>query len=263
MTIMSFVTLEYSLNGQIALIAINRPQALNALNGQVFTELKNAFEQAKADHSVRAVILTGKGEKAFAAGSDIKEFADCSFYEARQLSVRNFTTQQVIATCPKPTIAALNGYTLGGGLEVAMCCDIRIASENAKLGQPEIGLGFIPGGGRTQRLPRLIGVAKAKELIFSGKMITAQEALEIGLVNKVVPQTELLPESVAMAENFIKNSSVILEFAKIAIDAGMQMDLNSGLELEIGLWAESFATEDHHEGIAAFIEKRKPVFKGR
>lgn len=260
---MNYQTLEYSLNGQIALIAINRPKALNALNGQVFTELKRAFEQAKSDTSVRAIILTGKGEKAFAAGSDIKEFADCSFYEARQLSVRNNTAQQVIATCPKPTIAALNGYSLGGGLEVAMCCDIRIASENAKLGQPEIGLGFIPGGGGTQRLPRLIGMAKAKELIFSGKMITAQEALSIGLVNKVVPLTDLLPESVAMAESFIKHSSVILEFAKTAIDTGMQLDLNSGLEFEIGLWAESFATEDHHEGIAAFIEKRKPEFKGK
>lgn len=263
MTIVNYQTLDYSLNGQIALIAINRPEALNALNGQVFTELKLAFEQAITDSSVRAIILTGKGEKAFAAGSDIKEFADCSFYEARQLSVRNNATQQVIANCPKPTIAALNGYTLGGGLEVAMCCDIRIASENAKLGQPEIGLGFIPGGGGTQRLPRLIGVAKAKELIFSGKIINAQEALAIGLVNKVVPIADLIPESIAMAESFIKNSSIILEFAKIAIDTGIQLDLNSGLELEIGLWAESFATEDHHEGIAAFIEKRKPEFKGK
>ncbi len=141
--------------------------------------------------------------------------------------------------------------------------EIRIAAENARLGQPEIGLGFIPGGGGTQRLPRLIGVAKAKELIFSGKMISAQEALAIGLVNKVVPVADLLTESQAMAASFIKNSSVILEFAKIAIDTGIQLDLKSGLELEIGLWAESFATEDHHEGIVAFIEKRPPQFKGR
>lgn len=260
---MPYQTLEYSVNGQIALIAINRPQALNALNGQVFAELRTAFEDAISDEAVRAIILTGKGEKAFAAGSDIKEFADCSFYEARQVSVRNNATQEVIASCPKPTIAALNGYTLGGGLEVAMCCDIRIAAENARLGQPEIGLGFIPGGGGTQRLPRLIGVAKAKELIFSGKMISAQEALAIGLVNKVVPLADLLTESQAMAASFIKNSSVILEFAKIAIDTGIQLDLKSGLELEIGLWAESFATEDHHEGIVAFIEKRPPQFKGR
>lgn len=259
---MSYETLEYNVNGQIAIITINRPEVLNALNGQVFTELKTAFEQAGADPDVRAIILTGKGEKAFAAGSDIKEFASCSFYEARQISVRNNAAQQVIANCPKPTIAALNGYTLGGGLEVAMCCDIRIAAENAKLGQPEINLGFIPRGG-TQRLPRLVGVAKAKELIFSGKIITAQEALAIGLVNKVVPLSELIPESIAMAESFIKHSSVILEFAKIAIDTGIQLDLESGLQLEIGLWAESFATEDHHEGIAAFIEKRKPEFKGK
>jgi len=260
---MSYKTLDYTINGKIALITINRPEVLNALNGHVFSELKSAFEQAQTDPAVRAIILTGKGEKAFAAGSDIKEFADCSFYEARQISIRNNAAQQVIANCPKPTMAALNGYTLGGGLEVAMCCDIRIASENAKLGQPEIGLGFIPGGGGTQRLPRLIGVAKAKELIFSGKIITAQEALTIGLVNKVVPLTELIPESIAMAESFIKHSSVILEFAKNAIDTGIQLDLNSGLQLEIGLWAESFATEDHHEGIAAFIEKLKPEFKGK
>lgn len=260
---MDFQTLLYHTENQIATITINRPEALNALNGQVFLELKGAFEQAADDPEVRAIILTGQGEKAFAAGSDIKEFAGASFYEARKLSVRNNAIQQYIANCPKPTIAALNGYTLGGGLEVAMCLDIRIASENAKFGQPEITLGFIPGGGGTQRLPRLIGVAKAKELVFSGKIINAQEALAIGLVNKVVPISDLMTESVAMAESFIKNSSVILEFAKRAIDTGIQMDIESAVQFEIGLWAESYATEDHHEGIAAFIEKRKPQFKGR
>ena len=146
---------------------------------------------------------------------------------------------------------------------MAMSCDIRIAAENAKFGQPEITLGFIPGGGGTQRLPRLVGTAKAKELIFSGKIINAAEAYQIGLVNKVVPLKDLINESVAMAESFIKHSSLILQFCKTAIDTGMQMDLESGLELEIGLWAESYATEDHHEGIAAFIEKRKPQFKDK
>lgn len=260
---MDYQTIEYCLNDHIALITINRPEVLNALNGQVFTELKMAFEEAAADTSVRAIILTGKGEKSFAAGSDIKEFAHVSSYEARQLSVRNKAVQQVIANCPKPTIAALNGFTLGGGLEVAMCCDIRIAAENAKFGQPEITLGFIPGGGGTQRLSRLVGAAKAKELIFSGKIIKADEAARIGLVNKVVPLAELIDESIAMAESFVKHSSLILEFAKRAIDTGMQLDLESGLELEIGLWAESYATDDHHEGIAAFIEKRKPQFKNK
>lgn len=258
-----FNTLEYTLNQSIALITINRTEVLNALNGQVFTELKTAFQEAINDTSVKAVILTGKGEKSFAAGSDVKEFAHVSSYEARQLSIRNQAAQQVIAKCPKPTIAALNGFTLGGGLEVAMCCDIRIAAENARFGQPEITLGFIPGGGGTQRLPRLVGIAKAKELIFSGKLINAAEAYQIGLVNKVVPLKDLINESIAMAESFIKHSSLILQFCKTAIDTGMQMDLESGLELEIGLWAESYATEDHHEGIAAFIEKRKPQFKDK
>lgn len=260
---MNYQLIEYELNGNIALITINRPEVLNALNGQVFTELRSAFEKAISDNMVRAIILTGKGDKSFAAGSDIKEFAQCSSYEARQISVRNNATQQLIADCPKPTIAALNGFTLGGGLEVAMCCDIRIAAENAKFGQPEITLGFIPGGGGTQRLSRLVGAAKAKELIFSGKIIKADEAAQIGLVNKVVPLANLIDESISMAESFIKHSSLILQFAKIAIDTGLQLDLESGLQLEIGLWAESFATDDHHEGIAAFIEKRKPQFKNK
>lgn len=217
----------------------------------------------KTNDEARVIILTGKGDRAFAAGSDVKEFANCSFIEAREVSLRNNAAQQAIASIPKPTIAALNGYTLGGGLEVAMCCDIRIASENAKFGQPEIGLGFIPGGGGTQRLARLVGVGVAKELVFSGKIIDANEAFRIGLVNQVVPKEELMPAAVKMAESFANKSRVILEFAKVAIDKGIELDLLSGLQLETELWAASFATEDHHEGIAAFLEKRKPQFKDK
>lgn len=217
----------------------------------------------KTNDEARVIILTGKGDRAFAAGSDVKEFANCSFIEAREVSLRNNAAQQAIASIPKPTIAALNGYTLGGGLEVAMCCDIRIASENAKFGQPEIGLGFIPGGGGTQRLARLVGVGVAKELVFSGKIIDANEAFRIGLVNQVVPKEELMPAAVKMAESFANKSRVILEFAKVAIDRGIELDLLSGLQLETELWAASFATEDHHEGIAAFLEKRKPQFKDK
>lgn len=236
---------------------------LNALNGTVFTELKQIFEELKTLDEARVIILTGKGDRAFAAGSDVKEFADCSFIEAREVSIRNNAAQQAIAGITKPTIAALNGFTLGGGLEVAMCCDIRIASDRAKFGQPEIGLGFIPGGGGTQRLARLVGVGLAKELVFSGKIIDANEAYRIGLVNQVVPKEELMPAAIKMAESFANKSKVILEFAKVAIDRGIELDLLSGLQLETELWAASFATEDHHEGIAAFLEKRKPQFKDK
>lgn len=255
--------LEYQLEDGIALVTINRPEVLNALNGDVFNQLKEIFQQMKADSAVKAVILTGKGEKAFAAGSDVTEFARCTFLEARQISLRNNAAQQVIANFPKPTIAAINGYTLGGGLELAMCCDIRIASENAKFGQPEISLGFIPGGGGTQRLSRLVGVGIAKEMVYSGKTINAARAYEIGLVNQVVPLDDLIAVSKKMAHNFIEKSSVILEFAKVAIDRGIELDLESGLKLETELWAESFATEDRTEGVAAFLEKRKPQFKDR
>lgn len=257
---MNFATLEYRIDDGIAVVTINRPEVLNALNGQVFTEIKSLFESMARDDSVRAVILTGKGERAFAAGSDVKEFANCTFLEAREVSVRNNAAQQMVANFPKPTIAALNGFTLGGGLELAMCCDIRIASRKAKMGQPEIGLGFIPGGGGTQRLARLVGVARAKELCYSGKIIDAVEAERIGLVNQVTEPEQLLTAATDMAKSFTNKSLVILQFCKEAIDRGIDMELSAGLKLETELWAESFATRDHREGISAFIEKRKPQF---
>ncbi len=259
----NYKTLEYHCENGVAHVVINRPEVLNALNGTVFTELKDIFTELGTIDEARVIILTGKGDRAFAAGSDVKEFADCSFIEAREVSKRNNAAQQVIANLTKPTIAVLNGFTLGGGLEVAMCCDIRIASDKARFGQPEIGLGFIPGGGGTQRLARLVGVGVAKELVFSGKVIDANEAYRIGLVNKIVPADELMPTAIAMAESFANKSQVILEFAKVAIDKGIELDLTSGLQLETELWAASFATEDHHEGIQAFLEKRKPHFKDK
>lgn len=258
-----YKTLNYHCEDGIARVVINRPEAMNALSGAVFNELKDVFTKLKTMAEARVIILTGQGDKAFAAGADIKEFADCSFIEARGIAINNNAAQQVIANINKPTIAALNGYTLGGGLELAMCCDIRIASERARFGQPEIGLGFIPGGGGTQRLARLVGVGVAKELVFSGKIINAAEAYRIGLVNQVVPADELMSAAITMAESFANKSQIILEFAKVAIDKGIDLDLNSGLQLEIELWATSFATEDHHEGIAAFIEKRKPHFQDK
>ena len=258
-----FDTLEYRQADGIAFVVINRPDVLNALNSTVFQELKLVFEEMIRDEEVKVVILTGNGERAFAAGADIRELQKCSPLEARQFALRTRAAQQTIAGFPKPVIAALNGYTLGGGLEVAMCCDIRIASSNAKIGQPEINLGFIPGGGGTQRLARLIGPARAKELVFSGQIISAAQACEMGLVSKVVSPPELMAESEKLAGAIARKSAIALEFAKIAIDRGLDMDLDSGLQVEIELFGECFATFDCGEGIAAFLEKRQPVFKGK
>lgn len=259
----NYETIEHRYENGIGYVTINRPEVLNALNSKVFRELGEVFEEILLNDEIRVVILTGKGEKAFVAGSDIRELQQCTPLEARQFSMRTKKTQQAIANFPKPVIAALNGYTLGGGLEVAMCCDIRIASENARFGQPEIGLGFIPGGGGTQRLARIIGVGRAKEMVYSGKMINASRAYEIGLVNRVVPQEQLLSEATELAQNIAAKSSIILEFAKTAIDKGLDMDLDAGLQMEIELWGECYATKDRDEGIAAFLEKRQPHFQDR
>ncbi|NPV91141.1 MAG: crotonase [Firmicutes bacterium] len=258
-----YETLEYRKADGVAFVTINRPEVLNALNSTVFRELKLIFDEMSQDEEVKAVILTGKGDRAFAAGADIRELQKCSFLEARRFALRTKVTQQTIASFTKPVIAALNGFTLGGGLEVAMCCDIRIAAPHAKFGQPEINLGFIPGGGGTQRLARLIGPARAKELVFSGQMIDASRANEIGLVNKVVPTADLMAEAEQLARAIAGKSSAILELAKVAIDRGLEMDLDSGLQMEIELWGECYATEDRDEGIAAFLEKREPQFKGK
>lgn len=260
---LNYQMLEYQLNDGIATVVINRPEVLNALNGQVFNELESIFQEMATDQAVRVVILTGKGDRAFAAGSDVKEFADRSFLEAREVSLRNNAAQQSIANFPKPVIAVLKGYTLGGGLELAMCCDILLAGDNAKFGQPEINLGFIPGGGGTQRLARRIGTARAKEMVFTGKNISAEEAFQMGLVNHVYPVEQIMGAAEKLARKISEKSQVIAEFAKRAVDGGIDLDLLSGLKLETELWAESFATEDHYEGIAAFLEKRKAQFRDK
>jgi enoyl-CoA hydratase len=259
----TFETLEVVKQDTIAIVSINRPEVLNALNATVFAELKEAFEALSKDDEVRVIVLTGKGGRAFAAGSDILELQQCSFLGARAFATRTKAAQQTIANCPKPVIAVLPGFTLGGGLEVAMCADIRIASEKAKFGQPEIGLGFIPGGGGTQRLARLIGTGRAKEMVFSGELINVARAYEMGLVNRVVAHDALMEESMKLAVTIAARPPRALEWGKMAIDRGWDMDLDSGLQLELELFAECYATSDRDEGIAAFLEKRKPAFNGK
>lgn len=247
----------------IMVLAINRTEVLNALNSGVFLDLAEAFSIMRNDSEVDVVIITGNGEKAFIAGSDVSEMAQYTPLEARTFALKVNSVQQKIASFPKPTIAAINGYAFGGGLEIAMCCDIRIASEKAKLGQPELDVGLIPGGGGTQRLQRIIGTGRAKEMIYTCMAIDAQRAFEIGLVNRVVNHEKILEEAMDLAKKISKKSSVLLQFAKAAIDNGADMDIENALRNEIEIFSQGFGTEDSREGLNAFIEKRKPNFIGK
>jgi len=247
----------------IMLLAINRTKVLNALNSGVFLDLAEAFSIMRNDSEIDVVIITGNGEKAFIAGSDVSEMVKYTPLEARTFALKVNNVQQKIASFPKPTIAAINGYAFGGGLEIAMCCDIRIASEKAKLGQPELNVGLIPGGGGTQRLQRIIGAGRAKEMIYTCMTIDAQRALEIGLVNRVVSHEKILEEAVDLAKKISEKSSVLLQFAKAAIDTGADMDIENALRNEIEIFAQCFGTEDGREGLNAFIEKRTPNFIGK
>jgi len=248
----------------IVKLTINRPEARNALNTTVRQDLRNAIEEIEKDGDVRVVIITGAGEKAFISGADIT-----AFKEATPITIEEYAStvgQQLfsdIESLSVPMIAMINGFCLGGGIELAMCCDIRIASENAKFGQPEINLGIFPGAGGTQRLPRLIGWGKAKELIYTGKIIDAVEAEKIGLVDKVVPPERLEEEVERLAEAIASKSPLIIKLVKKVINRGLYTDLAAGLAYEKANFALCFATEDHTEGVTAFLEKRKPEFKGR
>jgi enoyl-CoA hydratase/carnithine racemase len=254
-----FVRLE--VDGGIATIRLDRPP-MNALNAQVQEELRAAATEAGRRPDVAAVILYG-GEKVFAAGADIKEMATASYADMSVRSVALQSSFTAVAEIPKPVVAAVTGYALGGGCELALCADLRICGENAKLGQPEISLGVIPGAGGTQRLSRLVGPAKAKDMIFTGRFVEAEEALRIGLVDTVVAADDVYTAARELVSQFVGGPAVALRAAKEAIDRGLDVDLATGLELERLQFAGLFATEDRTIGMTAFVEKTKPTFVGR
>jgi len=260
---MAYETISVSLEEGIAILKINRPRVLNALNRATLLEIQRALKELEKDPEVRVLIITGEGEKAFVAGADISEMAPMNPKEALEFSKLGHETLSLIEEFPSPVIAAVNGYALGGGLELVLACDIILASENARLGLPEVTLGICPGFGGTQRLPRLIGKARAKELIFTGEMIDAKKAYEFGIVNKVVPQDKLLDEAKEIARKIAKNGPLAVRAAKRLVEKGLETSLRSGEAMEIEAWANLFATEDQKEGMKAFLEKRKPEFKAR
>lgn len=242
--------------GNIAMVTINRPKALNALNSETLKELDLVIANLEEDDSIYAVILTGAGEKAFVAGADITEMKDLNAIQGRKFSILGNKVFRRLENLEKPVIAAISGFALGGGCELSMACDIRIASEKAKFGQPETGLGITPGFGGTQRLARIVGLGKAKELIYTSAIIKADEAYRIGLVNKVVPLEELMNEAKAMANTIAKQAPVAVTLSKIAINRGMQVDIDTALSYEAEVFGECFSTHDQKEGMTAFVEKR-------
>ena len=248
----------------VAVLTINRPDKYNALNDEVVAEISFAMDELAADDEVRVVVITGAGEKAFVSGADVSMLQDLkTSRDAFANSQRGQAMTLKVENLPKPVIAAINGYALGGGLELAMACDIRLASDTARMGQPEAGLGISPGYGGTQRLPQLVGKGMAKLLILTGDMIDAQEALRIGLVEKVIPQGELLSEAKALAAKLAAKSPLTLAACKEAINLGLEVDLVRGLSIESLEFGVLCTTEDYQEGTTAFLEKRKPVFRGR
>lgn len=248
--------------GGLGWVFINRPDKLNALNARTVKEIGEAFAAFREDAEVKAVILTGTGEKAFIAGADISELSGLNEEEGRDYVLAGQKVTETIENFPKPVIAAVNGFALGGGTEFALACHVRIASENAKMGQPEVKLGIIPGFGGTQRLARLVGKGKAMEMILTGKIIGAQDALAMGLVNKVVPLNELISTCEAIAGEMTANGPMALKFAIQAINQGLDFSLEKGLKLEADLFGKVCATADSKEGTKAFLEKRKAEFKG-
>ena len=260
---LALANLQYEKKGSIAYVTVNRPKVLNALNTPTWTDLRTAFEDAKADASVHGVILTGAGDKAFIAGADISELAHVDAYEAEESSRFGQGVLDLIENLGKPVIAAINGFALGGGCETAMACTIRIAVEHAKFGQPEVKLGLLPGGGGTQRLPRLVGKGRALQLILTGETISAQEAYRIGLVNEVVPAANLIACAEAILKQISANAPIAVKFSLEAANKGMDTSQAEGFALEASYFGICAATEDKKEGTSAFLEKRAPQFRGR
>jgi len=247
----------------IAYVTVNRPKVLNALNMATMEELRAAFHDIKNDVNVRVVIMTGAGEKAFIAGADIGELAKHDPVTAKAYTHRGQSVLNLIENLGKPVIACINGFALGGGCEIAMACTMRLASESAKLGQPEVKLGLIPGYGGTQRLPRLVGKGLAMQLVLTGDMISAQEAYRIGLVNEVLAPAELIARAEAIAQKIIANGPLAVQYSMEAVNRGLEMAVSEGLFLEAALFAVVCATEDKKEGTTAFLEKRPAQFKGK
>lgn len=261
---MSYSNIRFEVDDAgIALLTVNRPEKLNALNSETVLELHAAVEQAGREVNVRALIVTGAGEKAFVAGADINQLAMLTPIEAQAYAERGQRVFREIEMLPKPTLAAVNGYALGGGLELAMSCAVRVASENARLGQPEVKLGILPGYGGTQRLPRLVGRGRALEMLLSGEPVTAAEAYRIGLVNHVTPQSELLEFSRQWLRKVLANAPLALGLTIQAVDVGLEAGLEQGLRFEAAAFGLTTATEDKREGTRAFLEKRAAVFAGK
>src|SRR3984893_7690222 len=260
---MSFENILLEKKNSIAYVTVNRPKVLNALNMATMEELRAAFHEIKNDAAVRVVILTGAGEKAFIAGADIGELAKHDAVSGKEYTHRGQSVLNLIENLGKPVIACINGFALGGGCEIAMACTMRLASENAKLGQREVKLGIIPGYGGSQRLPRLVGKGLAMQMVLAGEMITAQEAHRIGLVNEVVPAGELIPRAGGVAGEDDAHAPLAVQYTMEAVNKGMEMTLSEGLYLEAVLFGAACATEDKKEGTAAFLEKRQPQFKGK
>jgi enoyl-CoA hydratase/carnithine racemase len=260
------LTLEnvlYAKKGAIAYITLNRPKVLNALSQRTWEELRAVFDDARDDAAVRGVIITGAGDKAFIAGADISELAQVTAVEAEKSSGYGQAVLDLVENLGKPVIAAVNGFALGGGCETAMACTIRLAAANAQFGQPEVKLGVIPGGGGTQRLPRLVGKGRALQLILSGEIISAQEAYCIGLVNEVVAAADLITRAEAILQQIFSNAPLAVKYSLEAVNKGMETSQAEGLSLEASLFGICAGTEDKKEGTAAFLEKRQPQFQGK
>src|ERR1700693_1884696 len=262
-TALTLANVLYEKKGAIAYVTVNRPPVLNALDLLPWKDLRTAFESAQNDATVRGVILTGAGNKAFIAGADIGELAQATGFEAEQSSRFGQDVLDLIENLGKPVIAAVNGFALGGGCETAMACTIRLAVDTAKFGQPEVTLGLVPGGGGTQRLPRLVGKGRALQLILSAEMIGAQEAYRIGLVNEIVPAADLLTRAEAILRKIASNAPMAVKFALTAVNKGLETSQDEGLLLEASYFGLCAGTEDKKEGTSAFLEKRAPQFRGR